>query len=108
VKLKFRRQHSPALPILLALAALGYALASASLVGALLGCSGQASSGGRGSGLLAVGQHVVAPLLLAAGLLALVGKNGRALVDRPQLCPALANTVGYAASAAAAGKADKQ
>jgi hypothetical protein len=37
--------------------------------------------------------RVVAPLLAAAGLVAFVGKNGKHLVDAPQLCPQLANTV---------------
>lgn len=93
VKLQFRRQHSPAVPILLALMALGYALSSLSHVSSLLDGSSGSSSGG---GLLAVGQHVLAPLLVAGGLIVLVQKNGRQLVDRPQLCPQLANTVGYA------------
>lgn len=99
VKLQFRRQHSPAVPILLALMALGYALTSLGHVGSLLegNGSGGGSSSSRGAGgLLAVGQHVLAPLLLAGGLIALVQANGRQLVDRPQLCPQLANTVGYA------------
>jgi hypothetical protein len=96
VKLQFRRQHSPAVPILMALMALGYALTSLGHVGSLLeGSSSSSGSSSRG-GLLAVGQHVLAPLLLAGGLIALVQANGRQLVDRPQLCPALANTVGYA------------
>lgn len=98
MKLQFRRQHSPAVPILLALMALGYALTSLGHVGSLLegSGSGSASSSKGAGGLLAVGQHVLAPLLLAGGLVALVQANGRQLVDRPQLCPQLANTVGYA------------
>lgn len=98
VKLQFRRQHSPAAPILLALMALGYALTSLGHVGSLLEGSSTSGSSSRGSAgnLLAVGQHVLAPLLLAGGLIALVQANGRQLVDRPQLCPQLANTVGYA------------
>ena len=100
MKLQFRRQQSPAVPILLALMALGYALTSLSHVGSLLNSSSSSSRGsgssGSSGGLLAVGQHVVAPLLLAGGLIMLVQKNGRVLVDRPQLCPQLANTVGYA------------
>lgn len=92
--LQFRRQHSPAAPILLALFALGYALTSLSHVSTLMQSS-SSSSGGHG-GLAAVGQHVAAPLLLAGGLIMLVQKNGRMLVDRPQLCPQLADTVGYA------------
>lgn len=94
VTLQFRRQHSPAAPILLALFALGYALTSLSHVSTLMQSS-SSSSGGHG-GLAAVGQHVAAPLLLAGGLIMLVQKNGRMLVDRPQLCPQLADTVGYA------------
>lgn len=94
VKLQFRRQHSPAVPILLALAALGYALASLNYISSIIHSSSGGSSG-RG-GVVAVGQHVLAPLLLAGGLLLLVQKNGAMLVDRPQLCPQLANTVGYA------------
>ena len=100
VKLQFRRQHSPAIPILLALIALGYALTSLSHVGSLLNSSSNGgssgSNGGSSGGLFAVGQHVLAPLLLAGGLIVLVQKNGRQLVDRPQLCPQLANTVGHA------------
>jgi hypothetical protein len=46
-----------------------------------------------------VGARVFAPLLLAAGLVMLVVKNGKMLVDRPQLCPQLANTVVYAEQA---------
>jgi hypothetical protein len=95
VTLQFRRQHSPAAPILLALFALGYALTSLSHVSTLIQSSSSSSSGGHG-GLAAVGQHVAAPLLLAGGLIMLVQKNGRMLVDRPQLCPQLADTVGYA------------
>jgi hypothetical protein len=91
VKLQFRRQHSPAVPILMALMALGYALNSLGHVSTLL----NSSSSGHG-GLLALGQHVLAPVLVAGGLIVLVQKNGRQLVDRPQLCPHLANTVGYA------------
>jgi hypothetical protein len=45
-----------------------------------------------------LGSRVVAPLLAAAGLLAFVVKNGRHLVDAPQLCPQLANTAAAAAA----------
>jgi hypothetical protein len=76
----------------MALMALGYALNSLGHVSSLINSSGSSGQGG----LLAVGQHVLAPLLLAGGLIVLVQKNGRQLVDRPQLCPHLANTVGYA------------
>ncbi|KIZ03496.1 hypothetical protein MNEG_4458, partial [Monoraphidium neglectum] len=48
-----------------------------------------------------LGARVVAPLLAAAGLVLFVVKNGRHLVDAPQLCPQLANTVAAAAAAAA-------
>jgi hypothetical protein len=97
VRLQFRRQHSPALPILMALCALGYALASLGHLGRLLqrGGGGAKGGAGRGGALAAAAQHVLAPLLLAGGLVALVVKNGRQLVDRPQLCPQLANTVGF-------------
>lgn len=93
VRLKFSRQHSPAVPILVALMALGYALRSLGHLGALLDAANP--TGSKGS-LMVVGQHVLGPLLLAGGLLFLVQKNGRMLVDRPQLCPQLANTVGHA------------
>lgn len=46
----------------------------------------------------AIGARIVAPLLMAAGLLFFVQKNGKHLVDAPQLCPQLANTVGGAAA----------
>lgn len=55
--------------------------------------------GSNGTVLAAVGARVFAPLLLAAGLVMLVVKNGKMLVDRPQLCPQLANTVVYAEQA---------
>jgi hypothetical protein len=100
VKLTFQRQHSPLLPIVIALAALGYAFTSAtSLAG---GGSSSSSASSREKIAVAVGQHVVAPLLLAVGLLGLVGRHGRMLVDRPQLCPQLAHTVAAAESGAAA------
>jgi hypothetical protein len=51
--------------------------------------------------LQVLGARVVAPLLAAAGLVLFVVKNGRHLVDAPQLCPQLANTVAAAAAAAA-------
>jgi hypothetical protein len=41
----------------------------------------------------AVGSRIVAPLVMAAGLVFFVQKNGKHLVDAPQLCPHLANTV---------------
>lgn len=96
MKLQFRRQHSPAVPILLALAALGYALTSLNHISSILHSSSSGSGGSGRGGVVGVGQHVLAPLLLAGGLLLLVQKNGAMLVDRPQLCPQLANTVGYA------------
>jgi hypothetical protein len=98
VKLTFQRQHSPLLPTVMALAALGYACVSAT---ALAGSSSSGASN-REKVVVAIGQHVVAPLLLAVGLLGLVGRHGRMLVDRPQLCPQLAHTVAAAESGAAA------
>ena len=119
VKVRFQRQHSPAIPVTFALFALGWAVRGINLLvrgkltaggsssneGDSLGTAGNSSSGSiNGSGgaqelLLAVGQHVVGPLVIATVLLALVVKNGKWLVDRPQLCPQLANTVVYAAAA---------
>jgi hypothetical protein len=101
VKLTFQRQHSPLIPIIIALAALGYALTSATaLAEQRTNSSSHPSS--KENAIIALGQHVVAPLLLAVGLLALVGRHGRMLVDRPQLCPQLAHTVAAAESSAAA------
>ena len=37
--------------------------------------------------------NVLLPLLCGLGILALIVKNGRHLVNKPQLCPALAQTV---------------
>lgn len=102
VKLTFQRQHSPLLPIVVALAALGYALTSAAALAEHHSDSNSNSTSSNDSASKSVGQHVIAPLLLAAGLLALVGKHGRMLVDRPQLCPQLAHTVAAAESGAAA------
>jgi hypothetical protein len=103
VKLTFQRQHSPLLPIVMALAALGYACASAtSLAGSSSGGSSSSGVSSREKVVVSIGQHVVAPLLLAVGLLGLVGRHGRMLVDRPQLCPQLAHTVAAAESGAAA------
>jgi hypothetical protein len=111
VKLTFQRQHSPLVPIIIALAALGYALTSATALAGHHTSNSSPGSGGSGNGsraaskessIAVLGQHVVAPLLLAAGLLALVGRHGRMLVDRPQLCPQLAHTVAAAESSAAA------
>lgn len=102
VRLKFQRQHSPLVPILLALFSLGYALHSLTLVAkgelsSSSGLKGNGLSSNKAAGLIAaLGQHVVAPLLVAFGLVALVQKNGKMLVDRPQLCPQLANTVAHA------------
>jgi hypothetical protein len=126
VKVRFQRQHSPAIPVTFALFALGWAVRGINLLvrGKLTSEGGSSSVGGDGFGnagksssssggaqemLLAVGQHVVGPLVIAAVLLALVVKNGKWLVDRPQLCPQLANTVVYAAAAevTSAGEAKK-
>lgn len=106
VRLRFQRQHSPLVPLLLALLALGYALHSLTLV--LKGEAGSSSSRGNSGGSVSASKvglrgllsvlsgHVIAPLMLAYGLVVLVQKNGKMLVDRPQLCPQLANTVAYA------------
>ncbi|KAF6258005.1 SacI homology domain-containing protein [Scenedesmus sp. NREL 46B-D3] len=112
VKLTFQRQHSPLVPVLAALTALGYAVTSATCLALAHNASGSSardsssssnSSGSSGHSIVvALGQHVVAPLLLAAGLLLLIGRHGRMLVDRPQLCPQLAHTVAAAESSAAA------
>lgn len=48
-----------------------------------------------------LGSRIVAPLLAAAGLLLFVQKNGKHLVDAPQLCPQLANTLAAASMAQA-------
>lgn len=48
--------------------------------------------------------RILAPLVMAVGLLFFVKKNGKHLVNAPQLCPQLANTV----AAAAAPQAKKQ
>lgn len=104
VRLQFQRQHSPLVPILLALLSLGYALHSLTLAAkgehgsssSLQGSGMGVSQAAVGSLLSALGQHVVAPLLVAVGLVVLVQKNGKMLVDRPQLCPQLANTVAHA------------
>ncbi len=39
-------------------------------------------------------RELVAPLVVALLVLALLVKNGRHVVNRPQLCPHLANTLG--------------
>eukprot|EP00878_Enallax_costatus_P012846 GHUV01013414.1.p1 GENE.GHUV01013414.1~~GHUV01013414.1.p1 ORF type:complete len:193 (+),score=73.94 GHUV01013414.1:214-792(+) len=107
VRLRFQRQHSPLVPVLLALLSLGYALHSLTLAlkgelgssSSSRGSTGRSLSAGKAGlgGLLSVlSQHVVAPLLVAYGLVVLVQKNGKMLVDRPQLCPQLANTVAHA------------
>eukprot|EP00775_Hariotina_reticulata_P001529 gene1529-1867_t len=82
VKLRFQRQYSPVVPILVALSD-----------------TTSSRQGSSGIVLAAVGARVFAPLLLAASLVMLVVKNGKMLVDRPQLCPQLANTVAYAEQA---------
>eukprot|EP00882_Tetradesmus_deserticola_P028028 GHRQ01031196.1.p4 GENE.GHRQ01031196.1~~GHRQ01031196.1.p4 ORF type:complete len:100 (+),score=46.78 GHRQ01031196.1:1524-1823(+) len=94
-------------PVLIALVALGYAVTSATCLPGR--CNTADSSAGFSTSsasssfriVLALGQHVVAPLLLAAGLLVLIRRHGRMLVDRPQLCPHLAHTVAAAESSAA-------
>eukprot|EP00882_Tetradesmus_deserticola_P016416 GHRQ01017534.1.p3 GENE.GHRQ01017534.1~~GHRQ01017534.1.p3 ORF type:complete len:102 (+),score=53.01 GHRQ01017534.1:1524-1829(+) len=96
-------------PVLIALLALGYAVTSATCLpgrcntaDSSAGYSGSSSSASSSLNIaVALGQHVVAPLLLAAGLLVLIRRHGRVLVDRPQLCPHLAHTVAAAESSAA-------
>ena len=44
-------------------------------------------------GVFSLLANVLVPLLMGAGMLALVVQNGKHLVNRPQLCPALAQTV---------------
>ena len=48
---------------------------------------------GEGAGAVAVAlvQQVLLPILAAGVILALVVKNGKALVCRPQLCPTLSH-----------------
>jgi hypothetical protein len=48
-----------------------------------------ALQGAQEAVLMQLAQLVLAPVLVAAALLFLVVKNGKALVCRPQLCPAL-------------------
>jgi hypothetical protein len=62
---------------------------------ALLAAINLRALGGGQAGLLhapplALVQQVAAPLLLAAGVLALTSRRGSRLVDRPQLLPELA------------------
>ncbi|GBF98164.1 hypothetical protein Rsub_10576 [Raphidocelis subcapitata] len=98
VKLRFRPQRSPALPLLGALALLGFALhsfrlaTSGRLPSQVAAAPGEQEEAGP-SHLQVLASRVVAPLLAAAGLVLFVSKNGKHLVDAPQLCPHLANTV---------------
>jgi hypothetical protein len=102
VKLRFQAQHSPALPLLVVVLAVGYAVHGITLLTAgRLGDDSSSSSSSDAGGVpplvQAAAQHILLPLVGAGLLLGLVVKNGKWLVDRPQLCPHLANTVAYAA-----------
>jgi len=113
----FKRQSSPLVPLIIALVAIFIgarrlaelvsgaestdAAADSSAAGrgrkleseSAPGTADSASAGGAGGVLRAVGSSVLPPLLLGLGLLLLVFKNGRHLVNKPQLCPQLAATV---------------
>ena len=52
---------------------------------------GNLSGSGLGAVLAALLQQVVMPVLAAGVVLALVVRNGKALVCRPQLCPTLSH-----------------
>ena len=52
---------------------------------------GNVSGDGVSAVLAALLQQVVLPILAAGVILALVVKNGKALVCRPQLCPTLSH-----------------
>lgn len=103
VKLRFQSQHSPALPLLVIALAVGYAvhgitLLTAGRLGGLTDDTDHSSSSSSVPPVVqAAAQHILLPLVGAGLLLGLVVKNGKWLVDRPQLCPHLANTVAYAA-----------
>jgi phosphatidylinositol 4-phosphatase len=85
-RLPYRSSPSPFLPLLVALAAFFFALSQ-------LGQTGQVAEGGFKATAGHVVQAVLLPLTLSVGLVMLVVKNGRRLVNKPQLCPQLANTV---------------
>ena len=98
-------QPSPLLPFMLALLALvvgchqllvllgssdeGAADAEAAEAGGAEGREGE----GDGGGHVRLLSHVAAPLVTGLVLLLLLLKNGKFLVNRPQLCPHLAATV---------------
>jgi len=97
---RFRARPSPLLPVGLALGAMAWGGAA---IGRALGAASRALLGGGGNGgrqaalaPLALLAEVGVPLALAAALLLLVVRNGRHLVDAPQLCPEQANSVGTA------------
>ena len=79
----FKRQASPFVPVVIALACIVLSLHQAFVM--LLG--------GSLFEFKAVIQMVVAPLLVGVSFLALLVKNGKYLVDRPFLCPQQAATV---------------
>jgi hypothetical protein len=57
------------------------------------GALAHGQSAGFGALATQLTAYVVLPLLVGAGLLALVLQNGKYLVNKPQLCPQLAVTV---------------
>lgn len=79
----FKRQASPIVPILIALACIVLSLHQAFVM----------LMGGPSLDVKAVMTMVVAPLLVGVTMLALMMKNGKYLVDRPFLCPQQAATV---------------
>lgn len=102
--LPIKSQPSPLFPILIALLAIAFGSHS---LGTLISGSGLAFTGleslqagasaiineGTAQGFKAVLLAVLLPLTVGFGLLAMVIQNGKHLVNRPQLCPQLANTV---------------
>lgn len=118
-RVRFRARPSPLLPVGLALGALAWGGAA---LGRAFGAVFGGGGGGGGARAAAASNPAVfllaevgAPLALAAALLLLVVRNGRHLVDAPQLCPERANTVaaavgkggGVAAELAGGGKKGK-
>jgi hypothetical protein len=110
-RVRFRpRAPTPLLPVGAALgalawggAALGRAFGEAArLFWSSVAGGGKRGGGGGGGSAAAIAApsalltEVALPLALAAAILLLVVRNGRHLVDAPQLCPEEANTVGAA------------
>ncbi|MEW5316232.1 MAG: hypothetical protein WDW38_007613 [Sanguina aurantia] len=105
--LPLKSQPSPLLPILFALLAiafgshsLGRLISEAATSGFSLSSLGSIQAGmgslmneTTANGVKAVLLAVLLPLTVGFGLLALVVQNGKHLVNKPQLCPQLANTV---------------